>query len=100
MTSEAFRPGCGLTTRPTLVDDAWHPRLAHPAAWAPFVVVGEGGGCARHPGCDRASVVDVPLEFEERHRHVAAKAGELHQPPDAYVRAGVKELLARAGEAD
>ncbi len=27
-----------------LMDDAGDPSLAHPSAWAPFVLVGEGGG--------------------------------------------------------
>jgi len=29
-----------------LLDDRDHPLTAHPAAWAPFVVVGEGGAGA------------------------------------------------------
>ena len=36
--SEALR-GAMLS----LMDDAADPSLAHPSAWAPFVVVGEGG---------------------------------------------------------
>jgi len=30
-----------------VMDDASRPDLAHPAAWAPFVVVGQGGAPAR-----------------------------------------------------